>query len=356
MLLLRVVIKLGNEFDPRQRIEGMDAFMHKRASQEDPTYYNPWRHIDYSPADFIKNNKIAAIERAIWNYASGSIAQPVVLPTYLSEDYAYALPIDAPAYTAIPKRASKGATVEYVRVTAYGAPSAYMVAQDTTPDYVSPTVARVTLLKAICETWGGITGFLQAGGREFKDMLAEAHNERLKGMLTAGLEDQCLNGDGTGNNAKGFLTYQGTTNGVNCSSAAVTLANIRDAIKLAFTAGGDLESNGFAITDPVTFNYVKGLLTDYLGYVNVVDYELPWGIKTYTIDGVPFLKSRKMPTTTNTKKILFLNHKDCYAAILTDITTEIYGKTKDATEFAIKWYGNFVNTCPEHCAVVYGIA
>ena len=347
---------MGNEFDPTIKIEGMDAFMHKMASKKDATYYNPWRQIDYSPQDFIKNNKIAPIERAIWNYASGSIVQPVVLPTYLSEDYAYALPIDAPAYTAIPRKASKGTTIEYVRITAYGAPSAYMVAQDAVPDYVSPTAARVTLEKKICETWGGVTGFLEAGGKEFKDMLQEAHNERLKGMLTAGLEDQCLNGDGTGANAKGFLTYQGTTNGVNTSSAAVSLANIRDAIKLAFNAGGDLESNGFAITDPETFNYVKGLLTEYLGYVDIVNYELPWGIKTYAVDGVPFLKSRKMPTATNGKKILFLNHQDCCAAILTDITTEIYGKTKDATEFAIKWYGNFVNTCPEHCAVVYGIA
>jgi len=346
----------NNQFDPMKRVEGMDEFIHRMASKQDTTYYNPWRKIDYYAGDFIKGNKIPPEERAIWAYTSASLTQPVVLPTYLSDEYAYALPLDAPAYASIPKKASKGATVEYVRITAYGAPSAYMVTQDATPDYVSPTTARVTLPKAICETWGGVTGFLQAGGKEFKDMLLEAHNERLKAMLTAGLEDQCLNGDGTGNNAKGFLTYQGTTNGVNAASASVTLAQIREAVKLAFDAGGDLENNGFAITDPTTFNYVKSLVTEYLGYTDIVNYELPWGIKTYAIDGIPFLKSRKMPTTENAKKILFLNHQDCYAAILTDITTELYGKTKDAQEFAIKWYGNFVNVCPEHCAIIYAIA
>jgi len=344
------------DFDPTKKIEGMDPFMHHIAELLDPTYWDPWRYIDYSPFDIIKNNKIKAEERAIWNYTAASIAQPVILPTYLSDEYIYALPTDAPAYAATPKRASIGATIEYVRITAYGAPTAYMVAQDATPDYTSPTVARVTLQKRICETWGGTTGFLEASGKPFKDVLREAVMERMKAMLSNSLEDQVLNGDNTGNNAKGFLTYQGTTNGINAASAAVTLANIRDAMKLAYDAGGDLESYGFGITDPATYNYVKSLLTEYMGYVDVVNYELPWGLKTFAIDGMPFLKSRKMPTTANAKKILMLDRRHVYSAILTDITTELYGKTKDATEFALKWYGNFVNDCVEYCALVYGIA
>jgi hypothetical protein len=345
------------EFDPRKRIEGMDEFLFHMTQQKDPTYYNPWLGIDYSPASLLKNNKI--IERAIWAYASGSITQPVILPTYLSEDYAYALPTDAPAYAAIPKRASKGATVEYVRITAYGVPSAYFVAQDATPDYVSPTVARVTLEKKICETWGGVVGFLQSAGKGFKDMLVEAHSERLKALLSEGLENGCLNGDATGNNVKGFLTYQGTTNGINASSAAVTLQMIRDAIKAAYVAGGDLESYGFAITDPATYNYVKALLSEDVGYIRSgteAAYDLPWGLKTYAVDGIPFIKSRKMPTSTNSKKILFLDNRYNYAAILEDLTVELYGKTKDAQEFALKWYGNFVAELPEYNAIVYGIA
>lgn len=341
-------------FNWQQKIEGMDPFMHYMASQKDSTYYDPWNGIDYSSNSVLKNNKV--IERAIWSYETTSLTQPVTLPTYLLSDFAYALPTDAPAYASIPKKASKGATIEFVRVTAYGSPTSYFVADTATPEYVSPTVARVTIPKKICETWGGTTGFVEAGGKGWKDMLAEAHSERLKAMLANGLEDGCLNGDGTGNNVKGFLTWQGTTNGVNANSSSVTLAMIREAIKKAYDAGGDLESFGFAITDPSTYNYVKGLLSDYLGYVNIPDYELPWGIKTYAIDGMPFIKSRKMPTATNSKKILMLDRRYNYASILTDITTEIYGKTKDATEFAIKWYGNFVAELPEYNAVVYGIA
>jgi HK97 family phage major capsid protein len=344
------------EFDPQKLIEGMNPFLHHISGLQDPTYYDPWRGIDYSPQDFIKKNKIPAAERAIWNYTSGSIVQPVVLPTFLSDEYVYALPVDAPAYAATPKRASKGATVEYVRITAYGAPSAYFVAQDTAPDYVSPTAARVTLKKAICETWGGTTGFLEASGQPYKNILEEAVGERLKAMLSNALEDQCLNGGGTGNDAKGFLTYQGTTNGVTAGSAAVTLTEIRDALKLAYDAGGDLENYGFAITDPATYNYVKSLLTEWMGYVDVLNYDLPWGLKTFAVDGMPFLKSRKMPTGANVKKILMLDRRHNYAAILTDVTTELYGRTKDATEFAIKWYGNFVADCVEYNAVVHTIA
>lgn len=346
-------------FNPQKRIDGMDEFLHRMLESGNPEYWNPWTGIDYSPTDILKNNKV--VERAIWSYAEGAITQPTILPTYLSEDFTYALPTDAPAYMSIPKRADKGATIEYVRVTAYGSPTSYMVTDTATPDYVSPTTARATLRKRICETWGGVTGFVQASGKNWKDMLAEAHQERLRGMLTDALEDECLNGDNTGNNAKGFLTYQGTTNGVNVGGdgTEVTLEDIREAIKLAFDAGGDLESYGFAITDPRTHKYVKSLVSEDLGYARIgtdANYDLPWGLKTYAIDGVPFIKSRKMPSDANAKKILFLDHRHCYAAILQDITTELYGKTKDATDFAIKWYGNFVNRCPEHCAVVYGCA
>lgn len=344
------------EFDPTKKIEGMDAFLHSMTKKLDPTYWNPWRNIDYAPQYTLKNNVIKPVERAIWNYASGSITQPVVLPTYLSKDYAYALPSDAPAYMAIPKKASKGATIEYVRVTAYGTPAGYFVAQDANPEYVSPTVARVTLEKKICETWGGTTGFLQASGRSFKDMLVEAHKERLGALLSEGLEDGCLNGDGTGNNTKGFLVYQGTTNGVDAGSSAPTLAMVQEAIKKAFDNGGDLESYGFAITDPFTFNYLKNLLVEHLSYVNVVNYDLPWGLKTYAIEGVPFLKSRKMPIGANAKKVIFLDHRCCYAAILQDLIVELYGKVKDSHEFSLKWYGNFVNEIPEHCAVIHTIA
>ena len=337
--------------DPKDPLESHpDPFIKHFNGQ---VYYNPWLNLDRRMNPWMKGNR--AVERAIWVYASSSQTVPSILPTFLDPEYIYAVPTDAPAYAALPRKASLGAMESYVRGTALGSPTAYWVAQDETPDYVSPTMAPVHQEKKIAETWGGVTGFHRASGRGFKDMLEEAHRERLYGMLAEGLEDGILNGDDTGNNPRGLLTWQGTTNGADASSAAVTLDMIKEAIRNAWTAGGDLESYAYAVTDPVTFDYVKGLVTEYLGYVNVMDYKLPWGLKTYSIQGIPFIRSRKMPTTTNEKKILFVDPRYSYLAVLTDLVTELYGKVKDEQNFAIKTYLAVINRAPEFQSVVHAI-
>ena len=329
----------------------VDPFIKRYAGR---VYYDPWVGLDLTPNAWLKNNR--AIERAIWTYATSSQTVPTIFPTYLDPTYTYVVPSDAPAYAALPRKASLGTQENYVRITALGgAGGSYWVAETETPVYTSPTPARVNIDKVICELWGGVSGFQQAGGGNFKDMLAEAHRAVLLDMLTNGLENGVLNGSGTAPEPKGILTWQGTTNGVDMSHAAVTLAKIREAIRGAWNAGGDLESFGFAITDYVTYDYVKGLLQDYLGYVNIENYELPWGIKTYEIDGIPFIRSRKMPTAENEKKIMFVDRRYTYVAMLQDVTTELYGKTEDAQKFAIKTYLQVICRAPEFQATVYGI-
>jgi len=56
------------------------------------------------------------------------------------------------------------------------------------------------------------------------------------------------------------------------------------------------------------------------------------------------------------KKVLFVDRRFAYNAVLTDVTTELYGKVKDEQNFAIKWYGVTINRAPEFGAVVSGIA
>ena len=317
-------------------------------------YYDPWIGIDYTPNGWLKNNR--AIERAIWAYASSSQTVPTILPTFLDPAFTYVVPTDAPLYAALPRKASLGAMASYTRITALGAPTAYWVTEVEAPDYVAPTAARVNGQKVIAETWGGVTGFQRAAAEGFKDMLEEAHRERLFGLMTNGLEDGCLNGAGSTIYNNGLLTQQGTTNRVAGGSAAPTLAEIQEVIRTVWTAGGDLESYGFAVTDPTNYDYVKNLLMEYVGYVNVDNYELPWGLKTYSIQGIPFIKSRKMPTGSNVKKILFLDRRVVYNDILTDVTTELYGKVKDEQNFAIKWYGRTINRAVEFCGVIDALA
>lgn len=317
-------------------------------------YYDPWLGIDYTPNPWMKNNR--AIERAIWAYASSSQTVPTILPTFLDPAFTYVVPTDAPLYAALPRKASLGAMASYTRITALGAPTAYWVTETESPDYVAPTAARVNAQKVIAETWGGTTGFQRAAAEGFKDMLEEAHRERLTGLITNGLEDGCLNGAGSTIYNNGLLTQQGTTNRVAGGSAAPTLAEIQEVIRTVWVAGGDLESYGFAVTDPTNYDYVKNLLMEYVGYVNVDNYELPWGLKTYSIQGIPFIKSRKMPTGSNVKKILFLDRRVVYNDILTDVTTELYGKVKDEQNFAIKWYGRTINRAVEFCGVIDALA
>jgi len=320
------------------------------------TYYDPWVGIDYTPNGWLKNNR--AVERAIWAYASSSQTVPTILPTFLDPTFTYAVPTDAPLYAALPRKASLGAMESYTRITALGSPSGtgYWKTETEAVDPVAPTVARVNGQKVIAETWGGVTGFQRAAAEGFKDMLEEAHRERLTGLLTDGLEDGCLNGAGSTIYNAGLLTTQGTTNRVAGGSAAPTLAEIQEVIRTVWTAGGDLESYGFAVTDPTNYDYVKNLVSEYLGYVNVENYDLPWGLKTFSVQGIPFLKSRKMPTGANVKKILFVDRRYAYNAILTDVTTELYGKIKDEQNFAIKWYGRTINRAPEFCGVIDALA
>ena len=246
----------------------------------------------------------------------------------------------------------------YVRITALGAPTSYWVGETQTPDYVSPTPARVNEQKDICETWGGVTGFQRAAGQGFKDMLEEAHRERLYGLMTEGLEVGILTGDSSAAETNGLIPQQMACAAsiVDLSSTAVTLAKIREAIRTAWTAGGDLGSYGFAITDPTTYDDVKNLLTEYITYVNPMNYNLPWGLKTYAVDGIPFIRSRKMPTGAGAKQILFVDRRYTYLAVLTDVSTELYGKVKDEQNFAIKWYGVPVNRAPEFAAIIDNIA
>jgi len=70
-------------------------------------YYDPWTGIDLRYNPWMRNNR--AVKRAIWAYASSSQTVPTILPTFLSPDYIYAVPTDAPAYAAIPRKASLGA-------------------------------------------------------------------------------------------------------------------------------------------------------------------------------------------------------------------------------------------------------
>lgn len=337
--------------DPKNPLESQPDPFIKRFNGK--MYYDPWQNIDMRMNPLMPKNR--TVERAVWAYAASSQTVPTILPTFLSPEYMYAVPTDAPAYAAIPRKASLGAQENYVRITSLGAPT-YWVAQDANVAYVAPTPERLNQKKAIAETWGGATGFHRAAGEGFKNVLEEAIRERITGLLTNGLEDGILNGDDGTNNAKGFITWQGQTNIVCMGSAAVTLDKIEESLRAAWNAGGNLENYGFAITDPATYDYVRKLVMEDTGYVNPDNYNLPWGVKTYSVNGMPFIKSRKMPTTTNEKRILELDRRVVYLAVLTDMTTELYGKTKDATEFAVKWYGNAINQCPEFCAQVAEIA
>jgi len=329
-----------------------DPFIQRYAGK---IYYDPWIGLDYRMNPWLRNNR--AIERVIWAFASSAITVPTILPTFLDPSYIYALPTDAPLYAALPRKASLGAHEDYVRITSLTAPSiGYWISQTQAPEYESEGSARVSQLKAIAQTWGGVTGFMKAAGNGYKDMLEEAHRGRLLALLTEGLEDGMINGDGTGTNAKGIITWQTGTNEIAGGSANVTIAKIQEAIRAAFVAGGDLESYGFAVTDPVTWDYVKNLLMEYVSYVNIMNYDLPWGLKTFSIQGVPFLRSRKMPTGSNVKAIVFVDRRHTYVAALQDVVTELYGKTKDASEFAIKFYGNCINRAPEFGSIITAIA
>ena len=113
-----------------------------------------------------------------------------------------------------------------------------------------------------------------------------------------------------------------------------------------------------AVTDATTHNYVKGLLLDIQRQVtNPSEAVLGFGIPdAFEFDGVMFIRDRFMPTGASSKRILFLDTRYTFMAVLQDLTYEEKASENDSSVYMLKLYEAFVLTHEAACTQIYGIA
>jgi len=72
-------------------------------------------------------------------------------------------------------------------------------------------------------------------------------------------------------------------------------------------------------------------------------------------DGILFIKDRYMPTTAASRRIIYLDTRYLFLAVLQDYTYEEFGKVNDSQKYMIKWYGTMVVNFESAMVQRYGL-
>jgi hypothetical protein len=73
----------------------------------------------------------------------------------------------------------------------------------------------------------------------------------------------------------------------------------------------------------------------------MMDFGIP---DAFMIDGVLIIKDRYMPTTAGSRRILYLDTRYVFLAVLQDISFNNVAKINDSEKYYLKWYGALVVT------------
>jgi len=252
-----------------------------------------------------------------------------------------------------PKRAIKGLTYDYIPLTAKG--GAYWAAENGSLAVVEDTYERVSVPVKFLYAKGLISGPAIAGMRGFIDPAQLDLGVKTDSIYEAE-EDALINGDASTSvlEPSGMIKLI-TTNTTNLSGGNPTLAGIRAELATTFNAKG---FPTIAVTDATTHNYVKGLLLDIQRQVsNPSEGILGFGIPdAFEFDQLMFIKDIFMPTGGSAKRILFLDMRYIFFAVLQDLTYEEKYTDQDGFVYLLKEYLTIVNTFEAASSQMYGIA
>lgn len=288
-----------------------------------------------------------------------------------------------PMVNIMPRVSNMGTTADYNVITAKG--GAYTAAEDAALPETNDTYARASTAIKYLYAVGRVTGQAVAGipGYTVDSMMdnagdlvnsgfssASAPNamqlevlvktralkELEEGLIINGNATTSVYGGANGTEFSGIDVLQSTTNGVNKSTTALSLADIDLAISYAATDGG---MPNIAICDYGTYSDILGLINDKIGYLKA-QVETEWGfsaIKLNTMVGqVTIVPSRFLATTTGNKKIIFLDMSVWELRVLQDMTYEPLAKTNDSSKFMLKIYETLICRATDFNCSVYGIS
>lgn len=324
----------------------------KAGIAEEQTYYDPIRGID-KRVEIGKSLKESMMTKGpVDTTTGGTYTGYGLMPPFVDSTIVDKTVRETPLVRLLPRRAIRGRSYVYNIISAkagaawLGDDAALSVQEDTR----TVGTAAMKYLYAI----GRVTGPAMPSADGFINLMAEDIRVKTASMNEA-LENGIINGDATTypNQFDGFIQSI-TTNTTDNSGVRVTLEQIRTDINTSFQANGLID---VAVTDGATLNYIKGLLMDYQRHESPVPEGMNFGIPdAFMFDGVVFVKDRYMPTTAASRRILFLDTRHAFLAVLQDYTFEELAKTNDSQKYMIKWYGSLVVDFESAMVMRYGLA
>ena len=318
---------------------------------EEEAYFDPMRGIDKRVE--IGKKLAGAIEKApsASSTSGGTYTGYGMLPPFVDPSIVDRTVRETPLVRLLPRRAVRGRSYVYNIITAK-AGAAFLPEDAALAEQVDTRSTGTATMKFLYAV-GRVTGVATAS-QTIINIMAEDLRVKTASMNEA-LENKIINGNATTlpNEFDGFIQLI-STNTTDNSGANITLAQMRTDINTSFEANGSVD---LIVTDGYTLNYVKGLLMDYQRHIAPVPAEFNFGIPdAFMFDGIMVLKDRYMPVTATSRRMLFLDTRYIFLAVLQDYTYEELAKTNDSQKYMIKWYGTLVMTFESSSVMRYGLA
>jgi hypothetical protein len=346
--------------------------------QEGGTEYGLVKGIQKNFADFEK-----AMSTTLNTFSAGTL--PVLIPVYVDPEIVDLTRRATPLVELIPRVTNYGNYASYNQLTTIS--TAQAVTEDPALTEQNDTYSRKTLPVKILVSVGRVTEFMIEASRPYLSsggyVDALSLDVRAKTLALRRLEEaMILLGDSkadwtepvnstvvSGANSYDGL-YQLITNAnsnnfggssdyfTDKAAAALTIADIRTAIRTARTAGGE---PNLIVTDYSTYDHIKSLIQDQLRYVSTQT--IAWGITTLSFEGIPIIASRFLSTAAgggsgvpaDAKSLFVLDTNVIEMRVLRDVTYEELAQTSLSKKFVLSVFETLINKAPQFNHVVIDI-
>lgn len=315
-------------------------------------YYNPFTKVDKRLAIAKKTFELQKASIDTQTGGAGT-AGTALVPVYPDPNVVNRTIRETPLRNMFPRRAVKGLTYDYIPLTAKG--GAFWAAENGALGVVEDTYDRTSVPIKFLYAKGLISGPAIAAMAGFIDPTQLDLGVKTDSIYEAE-EDAIINGDATTYPLEpNGLIQSITTNTTNRSGGLPTLPLIRAEFATTYNANGMVT---VAVTDATTHNYIKGLLLDLQRQVTdpsegILGFGIP---DAFDFDSVMFIRDKFMPTGASAKRILFLDMRYMFMAVLQDLTYEEKYTDQDGWVYLLKEYITPVFTFEASSSQMYGIA
>ena len=282
-----------------------------------------------------------------------------------------------PLVELVPRVSNQGITADYNVITAKG--GAVVAAEDAALNETNTTFDRQSTSIKYLYSVGRVTGQAMAaipsyilegltpdGGATGAFSSSSAPNAKQLEVLVKTRdmreleEELIINGSvsSDANEFDGIVQLLNTVNETAKGGAALALADIDTAVKLAFDDGG---RPNLAVASSQAYTDLMGLLTAKIGYLQASQ-TVFWGFTTivlHTMVGdIPVIPSMFLneAQTGSQNAIYFLDLSVVEMRVLQDLTYEDLAKTNDSNKFMLKIYEALIIKAPDFCSSITGIA